>query len=154
MRATSAIKTRSALRHRRSCRSGTNLSEILDCIVLVSYCNGRARVGLDPHARSIFRTNCASISAANTTDTIDPDGDGIARPTTSRSLLQLLEHLTQDRSFGFPENDLFALRTSGRWLSGSAALLRSPGGSDARCGQKGAVMPSPLMLMGRRPRRD
>jgi hypothetical protein len=36
------------------------------------------------------------------------------RNITGRSLLQLLEHLAQDRSFGFPENDLFVLGTSGR----------------------------------------
>src|ERR1700746_1976114 len=64
------------------------------------------------------------------------------RNITGRSLLQLLEYLAQDRSFGFPENDLFAQRTSGRWLSGAAALLRSPGGPDAHRGPKGRCVRS------------
>jgi hypothetical protein len=47
------------------------------------------------------------------------------------------------KPFFSPENDLFARRTSGRWLSGSAALLRSPGGSDAHRGAKGRCLRSP-----------
>ena len=64
------------------------------------------------------------------------------RNITGRSFLQLLEHLAQARSFGFPENDLFVLRASGRWLSGSVALLRSPGCSDAHRGPKGRCVRS------------